>query len=216
MSHIAMVLAGSGVKDGSEIHEATLALYFLERLGATVQCYAPNREQVHVINHLTDDTQPTSRHILEESARIARGNVKPVDTLDVTTYDAIIFPGGFGAAKNLCDYAFKGAECSVAPDIAPLITQAHTLKKVLGFMCIAPVIAAKLIPGVTVTVGQECDTAQHIEQLGGIHQISNVDDAIWDDHNKVASTAAYMLGSSIKEVATGIEAFCELVYQHIQ
>ena len=217
MTNIAVILAGSGAKDGSEIHEATLTLYFLDLLNAHVQCYAPNRPQLHVVNHVNDATsdQPP-RHILEESARIARGNVKPIDEIDLSQYDAIIFPGGFGAAKNLCDYALKGADCSVQDDVARVVTAAHAAGKVLGFICIAPVIAAKLIPGVTVTVGQPCDTASHIESWGATHQTATVNESVWDAANRVASTPAYMLGPSIKDVASGIESLCKTVVEKSQ
>ena len=215
MTTIAVILSGCGVKDGSEIHEATLALYFLDKLGATVKCFAPNRAQAHVVNHHNDQADDTSnRNILQEAARIARGEIAALDTLDVSQFDAIIFPGGFGAAKNLCDYAFKGADFSVQPDIASLITQAHQQKITMGFLCIAPMLAAKLIPGVTVTVGQAGDTAEHITQLGGIHQVAKVSEVVWDEKNKVASTPAYMLGPSISAIGTGIEALCQSVVQH--
>jgi enhancing lycopene biosynthesis protein 2 len=216
MSNVAVILAGSGVNDGSEIHEATLTLYFLDEAGANVQIFAPDRPQHHVVNHLRDhESFGEKRNILTESARIARGNAKPLNELNMNAFDAIIFPGGFGAAKNLCSYALEGANFSVHEDIANIITQAHEAKKVLGFICIAPVMAAKLIPGVCVTVGSASDTSKHIEQLGAMHQSCRVDEVVWDEEHRVASTPAYMVGTSIKDIGAGIKAMCEVVMANI-
>ena len=212
MPNVAVILAGCGVKDGSEIHEATLTLYFLDQLGANVDIYAPNRPQYHVVDHVNDKPDMNQqRNILQEAARIARGNVTSLTELNVNDYDAIVFPGGFGAAKNLCDYAINGLNMSVEDDVANVITAAHEANKILGFICIAPVMAAKLISDVTVTVGDDSDTAKHIEQLGGYHQVAPVSAVVWDETNRVASTPAYMSGESIKDIGEGIKALCELV-----
>ena len=212
MSNVAVILAGCGVKDGSEIHEATLTLYFLDEAGANVLIFAPNRSQYHVVDHQTDEESlGEKRNILTESARIARGNANPLSELNIDAFDAIVFPGGFGAAKNLCNYAVEGPNLSVQEDIADIIIRAHVAKKILGFICIAPVMAAKLIPGVCVTVGGPSDTAKHIEQLGAIHQNSQVDEVVWDEAHRVASTPAYMVGPSIKDIGSGIKALCDVV-----
>ena len=216
MSNVAVILAGCGVKDGSEIHEATLTLYFLDQLGANVQVFAPNRAQHHVIDHHSEEENgAVQRNILTEAARIARGDIKPITELNVNDYDAIIFPGGFGAAKNLCDYAFQGPNLTVQEDVKAVIINAHDAQKVLGFICIAPVMAAKLIPGVTVTVGGPSDTAQHIQELGAIHQVCNVDEVVWDEEHLIASTPAYMVGPSISDIGSGIKALCEVVLSKI-
>ena len=212
MIKVAVVLAGSGVKDGSEIHEATLTLYFLNELGVSYTCFAPDRDQHHVVNHLNEQEQPNEkRNILTEASRIARGDILALDQLKTNEYDAILFPGGFGAAKNLCDYAIKGLEFSVFNDVEKVIKSAHQNRKVLGFICIAPVMAAKLIPGVTVTIGSECDTSEHIKQLGGVHKVCSVDEVVWDEKNNVVSTPAYMLGPSIKDIGSGIKLLCQEV-----
>lgn len=216
MANIAVVLSGAGVQDGSEIHEATLTLYFLECLGVNVQCFAPNRPQHHVVHHVTGEPVPDQkRNILQESARIARGDVLPLTALDVNAWDAILLPGGFGAAKNWCDYAFKGEKMTVADDMAILIMRAYASGKVLGCMCIAPVILARLLPGVQVTVGHACEASKHIEIWGGRHIEAAVDEVVWDDNHRVASVPAYMLAQSIQEVATGIEALCHVVLRHL-
>lgn len=214
MSKIAVILAGAGVKDGSEIHEATLTLFFLDELGCDVQCFAPNRNQYHVVNHLTDEESLNSeRNILTEAARIARGNVLPIDKLVINDYDAIIFPGGFGSAKNLCNYAIKGQTFDVFPDISKVIIDGHQAKKVMGFICIAPVMAAKLIPGVRLTVGHSNETVNHVKVLGASHQDCPVEEVVWDQVNQVVSTPAYMLGPSIKDIGAGIRRLCQTVHE---
>ena len=72
MKKIAVVLSGSGVYDGSEIHEAVLSLLAIEKHGAQWHCFAPNINQHHVINHITGAEMDTTRNVLIESARIAR------------------------------------------------------------------------------------------------------------------------------------------------
>ncbi len=214
MIKAAVILAGCGVKDGSEIHEATLTLFFLDQLGFHVDCFAPNRNQHHVIDHLNEEEMPKStRNILLESARIARGKVSAIENCNVKDYDAIIYPGGFGSAKNLCNYAIKGSEFDVFPDISRIILSAHKLKLIQGFICIAPVMAAKLIPNVKLTVGNSGDTANHIEDLGAIHQPCSVSSTVYDDVNNVVSTPAYMVGPSIKDIGAGIQQLCETIYQ---
>ena len=211
MINVAVILAGSGVKDGSEIHEATLTLYFLDQLGINVQCFAPNRNQHHVINHLNENEENENRNILNEAARIARGDILPITELNLDEFDAIVYPGGFGSAKNLCDYAIEGKNMTVFEDVAQIIKSAHLDKKVQGFICIAPVMAARIIPGVTVTIGEEGDTANDVRSFGAIHKECSVGDIVWDEKNNVLSTPAYMLGPSIKDIAIGIKKLCEEV-----
>ncbi len=215
MANIAVILAGAGVQDGSEIHEAILTLYFLDRLGAKVQCFAPNRPQAEVVHHVTGAVMAgQKRNILQESARIARGNIKPLTELDVHAWDGIIMPGGFGAAKNWCNYATHGVEMTVADDIAMVIMRAYASGIVMGCMCIAPVIFAKLMPGVQVTVGHACEASKHIDAWGGCHIEADAHEVVWDANWRVASVPAYMLASSIQEVAEGIDALCHVILRH--
>ncbi len=150
---VGVVLAGCGVYDGTEIHEAVLTLLALDQRGATAVMAAPDKEQAHVINHRTGEVDPTPRNVLVEAARIARGKVRPLAELHAADIDALIFPGGFGAAKNLGSFAFDGAAMTVDPDVARLVAEVRAAKKPIGFLCIAPTLAAKLIPGVKVTLG---------------------------------------------------------------
>lgn len=202
---IAVLLSGSGVFDGSEIHESTLTLLFLDQQGATVECFAPNIPQHHVINHLTGQEQAPSRNVLEESARIARGKIKDIKELNVNDFDGLILPGGFGAAKNLSDFAFKGADCTVQTDVLAATQAFAKAKKPIGLMCIAPHLAPKIYGhGVVCTIGKDPDTATAIEKMGAIHKNCEVDDIVEDKTHLLITTPAYMLGQSIAEIAPGI------------
>ncbi|HVM61557.1 MAG TPA: isoprenoid biosynthesis glyoxalase ElbB [Verrucomicrobiae bacterium] len=211
---IGVVLSGCGVMDGAEVHESVLVLLAIARRGAEAVCMAPNIRQRHVINHLTgEESKGEIRNVLVESARIARGKIRDVATVNATEIDALIFPGGFGAAKNLSDYAFKGSECSVNPDVARLATEMHQNQKPIGVACIAPVIAAKLFgPEHTqVTVGTDKNTAKDIEAMGANHVPCAVRDIVIDRERKVVSTPAYMLARDITEAAEGIEKLVDSV-----
>ncbi len=211
MSHhqtIGVVLAGCGVQDGSEIHEAVLTLLALDRAGMKIVIMAPDVQQRHVINHFTGEQMTTeSRNVLREAARIARGTIRNLNMVTVAELDGLIFPGGYGAAKNLCDYALKGVNCTVNPDVARIIKAMHSAQKVQGFICIAPIIAAKVLGEFKpeLTIGNEPDTAADIEKLGGKHIPCKVDEITEDKINKLVSTPAYMLGPSIAHVAKGID-----------
>lgn len=211
---IGVVLSGCGVMDGSEIHEAVLTLLAIDRAGAEAVCMAPNIRQHHVMNHLTgEETKSEVRNVLVESARIARGKIRDVASVKAGDIDALIFPGGFGAVKNLCDYAFKGPDCSVNPDVARLATEVHTAGKPIGVVCIAPVIAAKLLgtEHPQITIGTDKNTAKDIERMGAKHVACPVREFVVDKPRKLVSTPAYMLANSIKEAAEGIEKLVKTV-----
>jgi enhancing lycopene biosynthesis protein 2 len=213
---IGVILSGCGVFDGSEIHEAVLTLLAIDRAGALAVCCAPNIKQAHVINHLTGSESPgEARNVLTESARIARGKIRDVAGLKASEIDALIFPGGFGAAKNLCDYAFKGTDCVVNPDVARLAREVHAAGKPIGAVCIAPVLAAKLFGGEApdLTTGTDKNTAKDIEKMGAKHVDCPVEEFVVDRQRKLVSTPAYMLAQSIKEAAEGIEKLVRAVIE---
>jgi enhancing lycopene biosynthesis protein 2 len=207
MARIGVILSGCGVFDGAEIHEATLTLFFLDRAGAEIVCMAPNVEQFDVVNHLGGDGYSEKRNVLVEASRIARGDIKDLKDVDAAMLDGLIFPGGFGAAKNLCNFAVKGTDCTVHPELEGLIKAVHKAKKPIGFMCIAPVIAAKVLGSFNpqITIGNDQDTAAAIEKMGAKHVVSVVEDAVVDQNNLIVTTPAYMLGPSIAKVGLGIE-----------
>jgi enhancing lycopene biosynthesis protein 2 len=211
----AVVLSGCGVYDGAEIHEATLTLYAIALQGATYQIFAPNITQHHVINHLTGEEMNEKRNVLVESARIARGNAKALSEFNPADFDGLIFPGGFGAAKNLCTFAFDGPNCKVNPEVENAIKSMHIAKKPIGALCISPVLLAKLIGNATVTIGQDKGTAQAVEGLGAKHQNTSHGEVAVDKDNMLFTTPCYMLESTIVDIANGAIAVVKEMLKHM-
>ena len=210
MPKVGVVLSGCGVNDGAEIHESVITMLFLDRAGAEMGLMAPNIDQLHVINHATgEEIEGESRNVLVESARIARGEIK--DIVDVTSedIDALIFPGGFGVAKNLCDYAMAGADCSVNPDVFRLVSEVHSAEKPIGVICISPAMMGKVMEKmgekVSLTIGNDEQTANDLTTMGAKHVTCPVQEIVVDKDKKVVSTPAYMLAGRISEAADGIE-----------
>jgi len=218
MAHrIGVLLSGCGVYDGSEIHEATLTLLAISNAGAEAVCMAPNIDQLHVVNHLTGQpAEGERRNVLVESARIARGDIKDLADATAADVDALILPGGFGAAKNLCDYATAGPAMKVLPDVARLIKEVHAAGKPVAAICIAPVVLAAIAGrdlGVkaSVTIGSDATTAGHIVSFGAEHVNCPVKEFVVDKANKFVTTPAYMLARNIGEAAVGIEKLVKAV-----
>lgn len=205
MRKIAVVLSGCGVYDGAEIHEATLTLYAIAKNGADYEIFAPDMDQHHVINHISGEEMNESRNVLVESARIARGSIAALSTFDAEQFDALVFPGGFGAAKNLSTFAFDGAECSVNPDVVKCIRDMIKLGKPVGALCIAPVLLAKILGDVTLTIGQDQGTAKAVESLGATHVETGHGEIVVDVKNKLVTTPCYMLDANIVQIAEGAE-----------
>tara|TARA_Y100000748_G_scaffold256662_1_gene223123 strand:+ start:3334 stop:3993 length:660 start_codon:yes stop_codon:yes gene_type:complete len=207
--NIGVLLSGSGVNDGSEIHESVIAMLALDRAGAEMLLMAPNIDQMHVINHYTGQEMDEFRNVLVESARIARGNIKDMAEVSGSDLDALIIPGGFGVAKNLSDYAMSGAECSINPDVYRLISEMILLKKPIGAICIAPTMMAKILAeqnqSATMTIGKDETTAKDIEAMGSTHKECPVEEIVIDEENNIVTTPAYMDAKNISEAADGIE-----------
>ncbi|MBV34958.1 MAG: isoprenoid biosynthesis protein ElbB [Rickettsiales bacterium] len=213
MKKVAVVLSGSGVFDGAEIHESVLTLLALENHGLEYQCFAPNIEQMHVINHLTGEVaEGETRNVLVESARIARGEIKDLAEASADDFDAAILPGGFGAAKNLSDFAVKGSDCTVNPELVSFIKAFAKDKKPVGFMCIAPAMLPHIYGhGTQLTIGTDEDTAKAIEAMGAVHQACPVEDIVVDEANQLVTTPAYMLASSVSDAAKGINKLVDKI-----
>lgn len=213
MKNIAVILSGCGVYDGSEIHESVLTLLAIEQQNAKYRCFAPNIEQHHVINHLTGEViADESRNVLVESARIARGDIEDLSELNVDEFDALIVPGGFGAAKNLSDFAINGEQMKVNQQVLD-ICQAFALKaKPAGYMCIAPAMLP-LIYGEDVigTIGNDQGVATALANIGLAHKECRVDDIVIDEKHKLVTTPAYMLATSLTEAADGINKLVKQV-----
>jgi enhancing lycopene biosynthesis protein 2 len=211
---VAVILSGCGVYDGAEIYESVITLLRLDQRGVDVQCFAPNIAQHHVVNHLTGEDMPETRNVLVEAARIARGAIQDIREANADDFDALIVPGGFGAAKNLSDFAVNGAELTVQPDVLALAQAFATAKKPVGLICIAPSMAAKIFgPGVVCTIGNDADTAAALTQMGAEHQECAVDDIVEDPAHKLVTTPAYMLATSISEAASGINKLVDRVLE---
>ena len=206
MAKVAVVLSGCGVYDGAEINEAVLTLLSLEQQGASYQCFAPDIDQLHVINHLTGEAvEGESRNVMVEAARIARGNVLDLAGARAEDYDALLVPGGFGAAKNLCNFAVAGTEMEIQPDFLRVAQAFHQAGKPIGLICIAPVMAAAICgEGTQCTIGNDAETAAAIQAMGGEHLECPVTEARVDSTRKMVTTPAYMLAGSVSEAYAGI------------
>ena len=213
--NIAVILSGCGHQDGAEIHEATLTLWAIHKHGADYQCFAPDIDQHHVLNHITGQEMAEQRNVLIESARIARGNILDLAEFNADTVDGLIIPGGFGAAKNLCTYAFDGPDCSVNKDVERAIKTIHAAGKPIGALCIAPVILARILDNVELTIGQDETTAENITKMGGRHTTTRQGEIIVDADNKLVTTPCYMLDSRVDQIGQGadklVKAMLELM-----
>jgi enhancing lycopene biosynthesis protein 2 len=205
---IGVCLSGCGVMDGSEIHEAVLTLLAIERAGAEAVWMAPDGDQMHVVDHLKGEpVAGARRNVLVESARIARGEIQNLKDVKADGIDALVFPGGYGAAKNLCTFAVDGPDCQVDPEVERLINEMSEAGKPMGFLCIAPAIAAKVLGDkkILLTIGKDSDTASALGRMGAEHRECEANDCVVDWANKVVSTPAYMLAKGPAEMIDGIE-----------
>lgn len=210
MPKVGVVLSGCGVYDGAEIHESVITMLALDRAGVEMIVMAPDIDQLHVINHLNgEEMDGDGRNVLVESARIARGDIKSISEVRASELDALIFPGGFGVAKNLSDYAMAGADCTVNPEVARLTQAVHKAGKPIGVMCIAPTMMAKILNlanlSANLTIGSDKQTATDIETMGSNHVTCSVQDIVVDKKQKIVTTPAYMEAKNIAEAAEGIE-----------
>ncbi len=205
MKKFAIVLSGCGVFDGAEIHEATLSMLAISRQGGSYQVFAPDMDQHHVINHLTGEEMDESRNVLVESARIARGKIRNLKQFNPDEFDGLLFPGGFGAAKNLCSWAFDGAKATVLPEVEEAIRGMVQKGKPIGALCISPVILARVLGDVELTIGDDKGTVRALESVGATHVSTTHGEVVVDGNYKVATTPCYMLDASIDQIADGAD-----------
>ncbi len=214
MKSIAVILSGCGVFDGSEIHESVLTMLALSQNNAEVHYFSPNDLQPTVINHITGEEKSEKRNMMEESSRISRGKISPLSEAKAENFDAVIIPGGFGAAKNLCNFATEGSHCEINKDLLRFVQAIHQQNKPLGLMCIAPVMLPKMLNSpVKLTIGNDAETARAIEKMGGVHIDCPVDDIVVDEKYRVVTTPAYMLAQSIAQAQVGIEKLVKKVLE---
>lgn len=205
MTKVAVILSGCGVYDGSEIHEAVCTMVALDSADCEIVCAAPNVQQMHVVDHLKGAPTNEKRNVLVESARIARGKIRDLATLHAAEVDAVVLPGGFGAAKNLCDFAKGGEDYAVERETARFLGEMHAAKKPIGALCIAPAILARLLGdrGVSLTIGNDAGTATRLEKAGAKHVACRIDEVCVDERNRVVTTPCYMYDARISEIAAG-------------
>ena len=220
MKKVGVLLSGCGVNDGSEIHESVITMLALDRAGVEMVLMAPNIDQMHVVNHYTGQEMDEYRNVLVESSRIARGNIKDMAEISANDMDALIIPGGFGVAKNLCDYAMSGPDCSINPDVYRLISELKLLNKPIGAICIAPAMMAKILgeldESANMTIGSDETTSQDIEAMGSVHVECQVSEMVVDEEKNLVTTPAYMEAKTIKDAADGIEKLVKQVLSMIK
>lgn len=203
MKKFAVILSGCGVYDGSEIQEAVLTMLAIKSNGGEYYLFAPDVYQYHVMNHLTGKPLPEKRNVLVESARIARGDIKPLSNFKVSEVDALIFPGGYGAAKNLSSWAYEGDSCTVNPDVEKAVKNMIAAGKPVGAMCIAPVILGKLVQGTNLTTGNDKASGEFIRKMGSAYTKTTHGEVVADAQKKIFSTPCYMLDATIVQIAEG-------------
>jgi enhancing lycopene biosynthesis protein 2 len=219
MPKVGVLLSGCGFLDGAEIHESVFTLLALDRQGATIVCCAPDIDVRQVIDHRTKQPASETRNVLTESARIARCEISDVANVRAADLDALIIPGGFGAAKNLCGFAEDGPECAVDPGVEELVGEMLDLRKPIGAICIAPALLARIagkrgIPA-KLTIGNDAGTAGAIEATGCRHEDCPVTEFAVDEKNKVVTTPAYMLGPGPAAVYEGVRKLVDQVVKLI-
>lgn len=216
MKKVAVILSGNGVFDGAEINETVLTLLAIENNGLEYECFAPNKNQHHVVNHVTGQEMQETRNIMVEAARIVRGKIRPLTECKASDFAALIIPGGFGVAKNLSDFAFKGTATTLCSEFVSVCKDFKEKGKPAGYMCIAPALLPKIYgKDVMLTIGNDRDTARAIQEMGGAHENTAVDQIVVDRKNKVVSTPAYMLAETISEAKVGIDKLVEKVVELI-
>ena len=216
MKKFAVILCGCGSLDGSEIHESVMTLLAIDRNECTYSIFAPNDNQYHVVNHCTKEATQEKRNMMVEAARIARGDIRPIEECRVEDFDALVFPGGNGAAKNLFTYAFDGKNCTVREDVAQLIKAFHAQHKPIGALCIAPVMIAKVLGDVTITVGNDEGTIAKVLSFGSQHINTQQTGVIADKQNMVFTTPCYMLPARISDIADCAQNLIDAILENMQ
>lgn len=215
MKKFAVVLCGCGPMDGSEIHESVMTLLAIDRNECQYTIFAPDADQFHVVNHYTKEVMNEKRNMLVEAARIARGDIHPLTELKSADFDAVVFPGGFGAAKNLFNYAIKGTKAVVDAEVERVIKDFHASRKPIGALCISPVLMAKVLGNITITVGTDEKTIHDVETFGAQHINTQQTEVIADKENMVFTTPCYMLPATIADIADCAENLIETILENI-
>lgn len=201
MKNIAVILAGCGTKDGSEINETVTLLLALDQHGLKYQCFAPDANQYHVVNHVTGEVVNEERNMMVEAARIVRGDILPMTEFNADNFDGLAIPGGVGAANNLFTYFIDGMQMTVLPEVRDAIVKIHEQNKPIAAMCIAPVLLANVLNDITITLGnEECGPAKDILKMGAHHEATKNGEVTSDLKNKIFTTPCFMLESTLKDI----------------
>ncbi|MCT4624567.1 MAG: isoprenoid biosynthesis glyoxalase ElbB [Schleiferiaceae bacterium] len=215
--HVAVLLHGNGVYDGTEIQEAVFTLLALAQNGHTYQCIAPDVNQHHVIDHTKGEEMNETRNVFVESARIARGDIKKVTEINAKDYDALAMPGGFGTAKNITKWAFSGPDGDIINEVKNLVIDFLENKKIIVGMCMSPTTIAKALEGTNyhakLTVGSTAEASPYeigaisegMNSIGAITEMKTVKEVLIDTQNRIITAPCYMMEASITEVHDNIQ-----------
>ncbi len=216
-----ILLSGCGVYDGAEIQEATMAMLAIKEAGHEYQCISLNKEQHHVINHLTGEEIDQRRNMMVESARIARGEVVEVKNISPADIDALVIPGGFGSAKNFSKWAFLGPEGEIDAEIKLLIVNMVNVGKPVCALCVSPVVVAKALEGsgisANMTLGSDQESSPYdiagfnggIEAVGAKAEMKTIKEILVDETNKIVTAPCYMMDANILEIRNNVKQAIE-------
>jgi len=221
---IGVLLSGCGVYDGSEIHESVFTLLAIDQLGGTAVCMAPDTDQHHVIDHITGEEMTEKRNVLTEAARIARGDIRNLAAVTATDLDALIIPGGFGAAKNLTTWAFSGPDGTIHAEVRRIIQEVHAAGKPLVGLCMGPTVIAKALEGSSaephLSVGTTAEASPYdiaaisggMEKTGAVAEMRSVREVAVDAENRIVTAPCYMMEASISEVQANIQQAVQTMF----
>lgn len=222
---IGVLLSGNGVYDGSEIHESVFVLLAIDENRGEAVCMAPNIEQHHVINHISGDEMPEKRNVLVEAARIARGAISDLAEMSVDDLDALVIPGGFGAAKNLTKWAFSGPDGEIVPDVKRIINEFIIAKKPIVGLCMGPTVIAKALQDAGLkehlTVGTTKEKSPYeieaisagMEKTGAVAEMKTIHEISIDTENKIISAPCYMMEGSVTDVRDNIKQAIDELFE---
>lgn len=225
---IGVLLSGNGVYDGSEIHESVFTLLAIDENRGEAVCMAPNTEQHHVVNHITGDEMPEKRNVMVEAARIARGAISDLAEMSASNLDALVIPGGFGAAKNLTKWAFSGPDGEINADVKRIINDFVTAKKPIVALCMGPTVVAKALEDAGLkehlTVGTTEEASPYeidaisagMEKAGAVAEMKTIREITIDTENKIISAPCYMMEASITDVRNNIKQAIDQLFEMLE
>ncbi len=225
---IGVLLSGNGVYDGSEIHESVLTLLAIDENRGQALCFAPNINQHHVVNHLSGNEMNEQRNVLIEAARIARGAITDLAEVTSASLDALVVPGGFGAAKNLTKWAFSGPEGEINQQVKRIITEMVQSKKPIVGLCMGPTVIAKALEDTGLkqhlTVGTTKETSPYeidaisagMEKIGAVVEMKTIKEISIDVENRIISAPCYMMEGSITDVRDNIKQAIDELFEMLE